>query len=133
MKLKLSEDAREWQKAVWWGALGLALLDTLLGWRRVLPRPLAASAAIALGTLALVAWVRPRWFRGYYRFSRRVGFRIGQALGCVLLTAAFFLVLVPLGLLLRGLGKDLLRLKRPASLKSYWSPGRELTPLDRLY
>ena len=38
----------------------------------------------------------------------------------ILLTLTFFLVITPIGLLMRLLGKDLLKLKFPGNLKSYW-------------
>jgi len=133
MKLKLSEDVREWQKAVWWGSLGMSLLATVLYWRRLLPGKGMAAAFAILALLCVSAAFRPRWFRGYYRVSRRIGFNIGQALGFLMLTAAFVLVLLPLSFLLRMFGKDLLALKRKRAPTTYWRPSRELTPLDRLY
>ncbi len=46
---------------------------------------------------------------------------IGWVMGRVLLSILFFLVLTPLGVILRLMGKDLLGLRRDPSKKSYWN------------
>lgn len=133
MRLKLKEDPREWRKVTLLTALGLALLSTLLRWRHVLA---SSSWAAVLGLLALwatAAAVRPRWFRGFYRISSRVGFVLAQGLGWVLLVLLFLFILTPAGLLLRLLGKDLLRLKQPNDASSYWNEAREPSALDKLF
>jgi hypothetical protein len=62
-----------------------------------------------------------------------VGFRLSQVAGRVVLAILFFIVMTPLGLLLRMCGKDPLRLRRPAGAESYWSEARRTTPLERLF
>jgi hypothetical protein len=133
MKLKLKEEPKEWRKAAWMSALGLALLTSLLRWRRVLPLAAWAVALCLLAALAAAAALRPRWFRGYYRFSAKVGFGLSQMAGGVVLALVFFIVVTPLGLAMRMLGKDPLRLRRPAGAESYWSEVRRKSSLDRLF
>ena len=133
MRLKLKEDPREWRKTVLLTVPGLAIVFTLLHWRRILPLPVWIAALIALAVVALTACLRPRWFRGYYRFSQRLGFLLSQCVGHVILMFFFLLVMTPLGLVLRLLGKDLLKLKRAGKTVSYWIPARETSPLDRLF
>lgn len=130
MKLTLKEDPREWRKAVWFGALGLAVLSSLLCWRRVLPLAGWGVVLAALATVALVAAARPRWFRGYYRCMARVGFGLARWFGFAALTVLFLFVLTPLGLILRLCGKDLLGLRHHRSTKSYWHPARSASKLD---
>jgi hypothetical protein len=133
MKLKLKEEPKEWRKAAWMSALGLALLSSLLRWRGVLP---AAAWGVVLGllaALAVTAALQPRWFRGYYRFSARLGFGLSQVAGRAVLALFFFTILTPLGLALRLLGKDPLRLRRPAGVESYWTEVRRESSLDRLF
>ena len=133
MELKLKEEPKEWRKAAWMGTLGLALFSSLLRWRRVLP--LAASVAILclLAALAVAVAMRPRWFRGYYRFTAKVGFGLSQVAGGVVLALFFVIVVIPLGLAMRLLGKDPLRLRRPARAESHWTEVRRESSLDRLY
>ena len=89
---------------------------------------LAVLAAVVLG-----AGLRPQRFRGYYRFSMRVGFALSQFIGRVALVLLFFLILTPMGLVLRLIGKDALQLKRPRDTATCWSPAKEAGPLDRLF
>jgi hypothetical protein len=133
VKLKLKEEPKEWRKAAWMSALGLALLSSLLRWRRVLPVTAWEAVLCLLAALAVVAALRPRWFRGYYRFSAKLGFGLSQAAGRALLALIFFIVVTPLGLVLRMLGQDPLHLRRPAGAESYWSEVRGKSSLDRLY
>jgi hypothetical protein len=133
MKLKLKEDPREWRKSVLFGALGLALLSSLLRWRRVLPAVVWIAVLMVLTLAALLAVCCPRWFRGYYRFTSRAGFYITQFLGRILLTIVFLVLVTPLGLLLRMLGKDPLRLKRPKAAETYWTTAKPGSPLERLF
>ncbi len=133
MKLKLKEDPKEWRKAAWLSALGLAVLSTVLRWRRVLPTAVWVAALVVLAGVAVSAWLWPRAFRGYYRVSSRVGFFISQFIGQVVLTIFFVLVLTPMGFVLRLFGKDLLRLRRPREAATYWHKARSSSPLDRLF
>jgi ABC-type uncharacterized transport system permease subunit len=53
--------------------------------------------------------------------------------GYAVLALLFFIVITPLGLVLRMLGQDPLRLRRPAGAQSYWSEVRGQSSLDRLF
>jgi hypothetical protein len=133
MKLKLKEEPKEWRKAAWMSALGLALMSSLLRWRRVLPTTAWVVVLCLLAAVAVTAALRPRWFRGYYRFSTKLGFAISRMAGFAVLALLFFIVITPLGLILRMMGKDPLRLRRPAGAESYWSEVRGQSSLDRLF
>ncbi|HWF19166.1 MAG TPA: hypothetical protein VG754_07860 [Verrucomicrobiae bacterium] len=133
MRLKLKEDPKEWRKAAWLGALGFAGMTTVLRWRHILPTRGWMAALIGLALLSVFAWLRPGWFRGYYRFTSRVGFGITQLLGRIVLAALFVLVVTPFGLVLRLLGKDLLQLKPQRDAKTFWHPAKKSSPLDRMF
>ncbi len=133
MKLKLKEEPKEWRKAAWMSALGLAVFSSLLRWRRVLPVAAWVLVLCALAALAVAAAVRPRWFRGYYRFSAKLGFAISQTAGRIVLALFFFIIVTPLGLVLRLLGKDPLRLRHPVGAASYWSEVRRKSSLEQLF
>src|SRR6266404_8947118 len=119
MNVKLKEDPREWRKTTLLTALGLAFLSTVLRWRHVLHVGYWAAALVAMSIIALSACFRPRWYRGFYRISIRIGFHLSQAIARVLLALIFLLLIVPLGVLLRLAGKDPLRLKRDPSSSTY--------------
>ncbi|MFZ0826683.1 MAG: SxtJ family membrane protein [Verrucomicrobiia bacterium] len=133
MKLNLKEDPKEWRKSALLTALGLAILSTVLRWRHVLSVNTWPAALAALAVVALAAWLQPGWFRGWYRFSMRLGFALSQWVGRVVLLVFFLLVMTPLGWVLRLAGKDPLQLKRPPDAGTYWHPARDCSPLERLF
>jgi hypothetical protein len=133
MKLTYREDPKEWRKSIWLMALGLAIVSSLLRWRRHLPVNVWLVLLLGLGLVALAALVRPRWFRGWYRLSLWLGFHSSQFLGRCALVIFFIFILTPLGLGLRLAGKDPLRLRRPRQAATYWHQARASNPLDRLF
>ena len=120
MKLRLKDDPREWRKFGISSALVLALITGFLCWRDVLPNPAAVVLLTGWLATAVLAVLRPAWLRGPYRVGVRVSHWMGRVVAPVVLTAVFVVVLTPLGLLLRLLGKDLLRVRRDPRATSYW-------------
>ena len=133
MKLNFKEDPKEWRKSALMTALGLVILSSLLRWRKVLPVNAWYVALAALGIVVISAVLHPRWFRGYYRLSLRLGFYSSQFIGRCVLTALFILIVTPLGLVFRLAGKDPLQIKRPRGAASYWHEAKDCGPLDRLF
>ena len=130
--LRLKENPREWQKFV--AVMGTAanLIVWMLWWRGRLPLAVPLAVA-ALALLVLIAaLVQPRWFRGFYRAGMTVSYHFGQVVGKVLLTVFFFLFLTPMGLLLRLMGKDLLKLKRSPA-PTWWQPAKDNRDFDRMF
>jgi uncharacterized membrane protein len=87
-------------------------------------------AGVLAGVLSLCL-IKPRLFRGFYRAGMTVLFYVGQFVGRILLTLIFLLVVTPLGILLRLLGKDLLRLKRDPTAQTYWEPVKQKHNLEQ--
>jgi Saxitoxin biosynthesis operon protein SxtJ len=133
MRLILKEDPKAWRKQALLALLGLGVITVLLGWRHALSRQGCVGVLVVLALAAVGAVVRPRWFRGYYRFSMRLGFYFSQCVGYIVLAVLFVLVVTPLGFVLRLAGKDPLQIKRPRDAMTYWSPGKEFGPLDRMF
>ncbi len=133
MKLKFKEDPGEWRKSTLLTALGLALVSSLLRWRRHLSPNAWCAVLVVLAGVAVMALWQPRWFRGWYRLSLRLGFYSSQFIGRVVLLLFFFLVLTPVGLLLRWAGKDPLQLRHPPAAQTGWQPAKAASPLDRLF
>jgi hypothetical protein len=131
MQPKLKENPKDWLKFT--AAIGLVLILVVAGLARrgVISRaPMWSLLAVLAGAL-LLAVMKPRLFRGFYRVGMTVSFYIGQVVGRILLTLIFLLVLTPLGLLLRLMGKDLLRLKLDPSAQTYWEPVKQDNDLER--
>ena len=133
MKRHLKDNPREWRKAALLAALGLAAFSSLLRWRHVLPHRIWLTVLTLSALLAICAALKPRWFRGYYLLSMRLGFAISQFGGRVALGLFFFLVITTLGWILRLTGQDPLQLKRPRERESCWRVAKDSTPLDRLF
>lgn len=133
MKLIYKEDPKEWRKSALLAAVGLAIISSLLRWRHLLPPVVWLVSLAMLGLVAIGALLRPRWFRGWYRLSLRLGFYSSQFVGRCVLLFFFIFIITPLGWILRLLGKDALQLKRPTNDKTCWQPAKECGPLDRLF
>jgi len=88
--------------------------------------PLLSGSAVrwwALGValaFALTAAIRPALLAPMNRAWMRLGLFLGKVISPIALGILFFLVLVPIGLVMRVVGKDPLRLKRDAGAPSYW-------------
>jgi hypothetical protein len=133
MKLIFKEDPKEWRKSALLTALGLAILSSLLRWRKHLPVNAWLALLAFLSVIAICAVLRPRWFRGWYRLSLRLGFYSSQFIGRCVLLLFFIFIITPLGLGMRLAGKDSLQIKRPREPKTFWHPAKDCSPLDRLF
>ena len=134
MRLKLKEEPREWRKfaavaAVF--ATGVAYLAHRRGW---LPWAGFVGAAGVVSCLLGVGLVWPRLVRPVYRGAMTASHWMGQRVGVVLLAGFFVLVLTPVALVVRWLGKDLLDIRgSPEARPSFWRPPRPEGSLDRLF
>ena len=133
MKLNFKEEPKEWRKSTLLTLLGLAIISSVLRWRHVLPNNTWFAALAVLAVVAFCALLQPRWFRGWYRFSLRLGFYSSQFVGRCVLALFFVFIITPLGFLLRLVGKDSLQLKRPHDVNTYWLQCKDSSPLDRLF
>ena len=131
--LRLKEQPIEWIKFT--AVIGIAVNAILwmLWWQGLLHDAIQVTmTALALLAVALAA-LRPYWFRGFYRGGMTASFQFGQVIGKVLLTLFFFLLVTPMGLLLRLFGKDLLNLKAPPEESSCWHPSKSSREFDRMF
>lgn len=133
MQPRLKDDPREWLKFTAVMALLPVIVATLLYRKHVVALPGLLAVVAVMATLVAVCAVRPRWFRRFYRAGMTASFHVGQAMGCMLLMLIFLLVVTPLGLLLRALGKDLLQLRRPKGTTTHWHPVKAVSPLERMF
>jgi hypothetical protein len=133
MKLDYKEDPKEWRKSTLLTVLGLTILSSLLRWRKHLPMNCWLGLLGLLGVTVICSLLKPRWFRGWYRLSLRLGFYSSQFIGRCVLLLFFIFIMTPLGFGLRLVGKDSLRLKRPRNVPTYWHQAKDCSPLDRLF
>ena len=133
MKLKLSENPKEWRKAGVMGSLGLAVMSSLLRWRKHLPQEAWIAVVAVLACVAVCAIAQPCWFRGWYRATGWIAFQFGQLIGRISFALVFILIITPTGLIMRLTGRDPLQTKRDPAAKSYWNKAKDATPLDRMF
>ena len=78
---------------------------------------------LILGGLFLIAGILvPRALGPIDRVWMALAMVMGAVMTRVILTITFFVLMTPMGILVRLLGKDLLGLKGDASIESYWVP-----------
>jgi nitrate reductase gamma subunit len=133
MKLKLKEKPNEWRKFTLVWCVAIPFFTWLLvrkGWASAVALKAVGVAAAAVAVLALIA---PRFFRGFYRVGMTASFHVGQVMGKDILTVIFLLVVTPMGLLLRAMGKDLLDLKRDSAKESCWRPARKIGAFEQQF
>lgn len=133
MKLRLKEDPKEWRKAALLGLIGPAVIVGLLRFRGAVSVTVLAAVLALLVLVAVCACARPGWFRGYYRFTTRLGFYVIQFLGRLVLAAFFFVILTPFGWILRLMGKDLLQTKSSPGQETFWQKSRQDGSLDTMF
>jgi ABC-type uncharacterized transport system permease subunit len=106
----------------------LAVLAAVLVWRA---RPSAPYVAAVAATLFVGGLLAP----GLLRPVEKVWMKIAEALGFVstrvILAVAFYLIILPFGLVIRILGRDLLSLKIEPDAETYWSKAEVDGPRTR--
>ena len=100
-------------------ASAFAVIAILPFFHRETPRWWAFCVA---AVVVLVAILKPALLGGMNRLWVKLGVLLGKVISPVVLSVLFYCVLTPVGALMRLTGKDALRLKRDAGVKSYWIP-----------
>jgi len=117
---KIEGSRRELRKFAFVMAVPLALIGGFLLWRQ---SGLWWYFLAAAGVFAFVGVTAPVVLKPVHTVWMSFAIVMGWVMTRVILVALFFVVLTPLALLLRLLGKDLLDLKfERGSSESYWLP-----------
>src|SRR5215213_736868 len=98
-------------------AAALALVSALNGWH--LGRIWPWTGAVAALFLA-AALLRPASLNPLNRLWLKFGLLLHSVVNPVIMALLFYGTVLPTGLVMRALGKDLLRLKRQPDAESYW-------------
>src|SRR5947209_4872035 len=94
-----------------------ALLTAHNAWHHRALWPLWLALAAVFLVLALV---RPQVLAPLNRIWTRLGLLLGRVVSPVVLALMYFLIITPIGTLIRWLGKDPLRLRGDPAAPSYW-------------
>ncbi|MGQ9560883.1 MAG: SxtJ family membrane protein [Candidatus Oleimicrobiaceae bacterium] len=114
--------------------LVLALVMAIGGAVRLLHDDALLSRLLfcAAATISLVALTLPGLLRPVYRVSLLLGRALGWFNSQLLLTLTYYLVVTPIGLVLRLFGHDPLHRRLEPTRRSYWRT-REPQPLGETY
>jgi hypothetical protein len=74
---------------------------------------------IALG-FVLIGFFRPALLAPFNRVWTRLGLLLGKIISPIVMGALFFVVIAPVGIIFRWMGRDLLNLRRDPKAASYW-------------
>lgn len=85
--------------------------------------------ALAVGALFLaMAVMRPTWLQPFNRVWTKLGLILGRVMSPIVTGLLFFLIVTPMGFLVRLLGKDPLRLAADRGAGTYWIERRPPGP-----
>ena len=107
-----------WGTAIWWNA-GIHW-KTYAFW--VLACIVPAAGCIRTGILRIV-----------YVVASYITFPIGFILSYVVLMVIFYLVLTPIGLVLRLTGYDPMKKQFDRTVQTYWSPRKPVNEIERYF
>jgi saxitoxin biosynthesis operon SxtJ-like protein len=100
-------------------AVVLALFSVWLLLRKELPSWALLSFVLALAFL-ISAFAKPALLSPLNRAWFRFGLTLHRIVNPIVMGLLFFVVFAPTGMIMRGMEKDLLRLKRVPKGSSYW-------------
>lgn len=101
-----------------WAPLFAMLISSML-WNSTHPE--GSVAVLSLGLIiALAGWISPYWLKPPFVFLMVITFPIGFVVGILLMGFVFYLCIVPIGIILRVLGKDPLIKVLDRDVESYW-------------
>jgi len=109
-------------------AVAFTVLGALLLWRG---REWAQYLLYTGGAFLALGLVAPKVLGPIERVWMKLALLLGTVMTTVILTLTFFLLMTPMGLLLRLLGKDLLGMRGDPELETYWVPVEEDGPCSR--
>ncbi len=72
------------------------------------------------GLLLLITWIRPSLFAKPNYLWFRFGLILGAIVAPIVMAVVYLITIVPLGLIMKALNKDLLRLRLDKNAESYW-------------
>ena len=109
------------QFSLFWLSGFLLILAVLAVMRYDLP---TAAVGLVIGALTSIALglVRPDWMRRVFVAWMWAAFPIGWAISHLLLVVIYYLVITPIGLVMRAAGYDPLARRIDRQATTYWTP-----------
>jgi hypothetical protein len=114
---------------LWVGFFGLIGLYFLL----VRGSLTAAVALWAISVVGIVGWLVPSFIRPLYVVWMALAMPIGWTVSHLVLLAVFYLIITPIGLIMRACGYDPLERRFDRTAKSYWHDLDQNTAFDQYF
>lgn len=128
------DDKRKFARSLIIGFPAIAAVFALVGWWRTgaVHSSLAWLAILGAG-LGLALWTLPQIARPFYLVWYFVACCIGILLSNLLLATFFYLVITPIGLLMRAVGRDPLQKRLDRTRETYWRDQEKVVDGERYF
>jgi hypothetical protein len=77
-------------------------------------------AWIVAAIFGVVAWLRPQWLTILNYWWLRLGLLLGHIVSPIAMAVLFYVVITPIGLIMRAFGKAAMRVRFDSKAPSYW-------------
>lgn len=107
-------------------AIWLVFFSAIAAWQGLAHgrTTLASTLAVVAISVGVVGLAAPQAIRWVYVAATLAAFPIGFVVSHVVLAVTYYLLITPIGVLFRLIGRDALQIQRVASPDSYWSAKR---------
>lgn len=141
VEIDFNPDANTLRQFGWIALGGFTLLAALAWFEKLIfafglgdARTSVAGALLGVGVLAaLIGVVYPKANRFLFVGLTILAFPIGFVLSHVIMVTLFFLIIGPIGIVMRLVGHDPLNRKIEPDATTYWTPAEPMPPRDRYF
>ena len=133
IQLKNDPSVRELKQfaAIWFPAL-LAVIGSIIYFKADRP-DIALGISIPLLVVSIVGFFVPRLIRPIFVGLIYLTFPIGCIVSFFILAIVYYLVITPVGLLMRCIGHDPMQRKAQPDAKTYWKPRKSDEDISRYF
>ena len=84
-------------------------------------------------TVPMIGWIVPKFMRIVYVGLAYAAFPIGFVVSYLMMVVVYYLVLTPIGLMMRLFGYDPMSCRNHESAETYWCPREQEKSLDTYF
>ena len=125
---------RSFAKSLVIGFPAIAIVFTLVGWLKtgVIPTWTPWLAAIGAGA-GIVFWLIPQIAKPFYLVWYFAACCIGIVVSNLIIAAFYYLIITPVGLIMRAIGRDPMRRRFDPAAASYWQDAEKAIDPKRYF